>query len=152
MKAAPTGLAMLLNDRFKHIFCPSLQRLSQGVITELIVLTTAVHAPGRKAATTTPNSHPADKLCSPETTPGRVNPISGATVDVKFTQTSHVVATESPSLWFSKLGTASGSPRGFVKAQGALTAVSDSEGLGSGARKFALLINSQGILPVLEAY
>lgn len=71
---------------------------------------------------------------------------------VRLTQKSHVVAIESPSLWFSKLGTAPGSPRGLGKAQGALTAVSDSEGLGPGTRKFTLLISSQGILPVLGAY
>lgn len=89
MKAAPAGLGMLLNDRSTHVFCPSLQDMTE----DLIILIKAVRVPDIKGATTTSNSHLGNKQAPyPETTTGRTNPIRETTVGVKFTQKSHILA------------------------------------------------------------
>lgn len=91
MKAAPTGLVMLLNDRSKHVFCPSLQDRTE----DLIILIKAVHVPDTKADTTTPNSQLGSKQAPyPETTTGRTNPIgnnSGCQIHTEVPHSSHLV-------------------------------------------------------------
>lgn len=97
MKAAPPGLVMLLNDRPTHVFCPSLQDMTE----DLIILIKAVHVPDTKADSTTPNWVTNKFHIQKLPLVGQTQ--SETTVGVKFTHKSRMLAIWSPALWFSNL-------------------------------------------------